>query len=69
MRQQKYYKENVVEFKTEEFKNVRCIGAIIDVEEEDEGEYYYWIHCPNSQHRVSEQSIFTRYVDMESGNQ
>lgn len=67
MRQQKYYRDNVIEFKTEEFRNVRCIGAIVDIEEEEE-EYFYWVHCPNSQHRVSESSVMIRYIDMESGN-
>lgn len=67
MREQKYYRGSVLEFKTEEFKDVRCIGVVESVEEEND-EWFYWFKMPNSGHRVSEKSILTRYVDAESGN-
>lgn len=70
MRDQKYYKGQVAEFKPyrEEWAHVRAIGAIVDVVEEIDGSINYWIQCPNSAHKVAEKDIIAIYIDRESGN-
>lgn len=69
LKNQQYYKGNIVHFdlKRHQFAHIKCVGEIVDVEKE-ESDFFYWIQCPNSAHRVHEKNIKARYIDMNSGN-